>query len=82
MSPLDFRAAPNGDLMILDIAQARLNFFSTKGDHLHSIQANQQDAIRRPVIDSQGHIIAAVWKLDEEEEGCQVVRSCKVGWNI
>ena len=66
MYPMDFRAAPQGELMILDIGQARLNFFSQNGEYLRSIQTVQQDAMRRPVIDSKGQIIAGVWLLEED----------------
>jgi hypothetical protein len=55
--PLDIRAAPHGELMVLDIYRARLNFFSQNGEHLRAFSTDQLVSMRRPVIDSRGYVI-------------------------
>ena len=64
--PLDIRAAPQGELMVLDINRARLNFFSQNGKHLRAFSTNQLVSMRRPVIDSKGHVITGTVIMGDE----------------
>jgi hypothetical protein len=66
--PLDIKAAPHGELMVLDLAQARLNFFSQNGEYLRSFSTISQEAMRRPVINSRGHIVAGFWEYGKDKK--------------
>ena len=66
--PLDIQPAPRGELMVLDLTQARLNFFAQNGEHLRSFSTISEEAMRRPVIDSRGNIVAGFWEYGEDKK--------------
>jgi hypothetical protein len=65
-APIDIKALPQGVLVVNDAGQLRLNFFSLNGEHLRNLLTHKYTALRRPVLDSQGNIIAGYATVEDE----------------
>lgn len=64
--PMDIKVISRGILIINDISQARLNYFSLDGQHLRNVLTHKYAQFRRPVIDSQGNIVAGFIVPEDE----------------
>jgi hypothetical protein len=67
MYPIDLKALSRDVLIVNDAAQSRLSYFSLDGKHLRNLPTHKYAALRRPVIDSQGNIIAGFVVPEGEE---------------
>ena len=56
--PLDIHIFPQRELMVNDVIQLRIHFFSLNGEYLRGFSTSQLSNFRRPEVDSHGNIVA------------------------
>jgi len=56
--PLDIHVFPQRELMVNDINQLRIHFFSLNGEYLRGFSTSRLGAFRRPEVDSHGNMVA------------------------
>lgn len=64
--PLDIQIYKDKELMVSDLTQQRLDFYSLEGEFLRDISTHEMPHFRRPVVDSAGNIIAGFWNYGDE----------------
>jgi hypothetical protein len=64
--PLDIQIYKDKELMVSDLTQQRLDFYSLEGEFLRDISTHDMPHFRRPVVDSAGNIIAGFWNYGDE----------------
>jgi hypothetical protein len=55
--PFEILVMPQGELMVNDLYQLRVHFFSLDGKYLRQFSSSTMAMFRRPRVDSEGHII-------------------------
>jgi hypothetical protein len=55
--PFEILVMPQGELMVNDLNQLRVHFFSLDGKFLRQFSSSTMAMFRRPRVDSEGHII-------------------------
>ncbi len=55
--PFEILVLPQGELMVNDLYQLRVHFFSLDGKFLRQLSSSTMMMFRRPRVDSKGHII-------------------------
>jgi hypothetical protein len=55
--PFEILIMPQGELMVNDLYQLRVHFFSLDGKFLRQLSSSTMTQFRRPRVDSEGHII-------------------------
>ena len=57
MYPFEILVMPEGELMVNDLNQLRVHFFSLDGEFLRQLSCSTMTLFRRPRVDSEGQII-------------------------
>jgi hypothetical protein len=65
MYPLDIVLLAQKELMVNDLGQAKLNFFSLEGEFLTQITTSKYPAFRRPKADATGNIVVSHAIMDK-----------------
>lgn len=65
MYPLDLVIVAQKELMINDLGQAKLHFFSLEGEFLKQITTSKHPAFRRPRADASGNIVVSHAIMDK-----------------
>jgi len=66
--PFQILIMPQGELMVNDIYQLRIHFFSLEGKFLRQFSSSTMTLFMRPRVDSEGHIIAGHLNIGDEIE--------------
>ena len=66
--PFQILIMPQGELMVNDMYQLRVHFFSLDGKFLRQFSSSTMTLFMRPRVDSEGHIIAGHLNIGDEIE--------------
>ncbi len=66
--PFEILVLPQGELMVNDLYQLRVHFFSLHGEFLRQLSNSTMTMFRRPRVDSEGYIIVGHLNVGDEIE--------------